>query len=271
MNTENLPSLAPTNFSEAWSFAKMAASSGLVPKAYQGKPEDIVLCIQFGYEVGLQPLQALQGIAVINGRPSLWGDALLALIMSNPLCESIDETWDEATWVATCTAKRKGYKNVMVRSFSWDDAKRAGLSEKPIWQKYPRRMLQYRARGFCLRDLFPDLLKGMISREEAEDIDVPVQDTAPGPVTVTKDKKNVPVEDPEPVPTATTTPVPDSDQPFNGLPGCLEALAEIDNWTHLVNWWRKHAAWFAENLTVEEQVRLTDACADRKALIVTHD
>ena len=118
-------------------------------------------------ELGLQPMQAMQSIAVINGRPSLWGDAMLALVKAHPAFEWIKEECDGN--VATCTIKRRGEPEV-VQSFSLEEAKRAGLTGKQgPWTQYPKRMLQMRARGFALRDAFPDALRGVVSAEEARD------------------------------------------------------------------------------------------------------
>lgn len=170
---------APTNLTEAIEFSKMLATSSMVPKQYQNKAEDVLVACQWGYELGLAPMQALQNIAVINGRPSVYGDAAMALVQASPVCEDISETIEgdgTANPVAVCTAKRKGRAPVVAK-FSVDDAKRAGLWGKTgPWTQYPKRMLQMRARGFALRDAFPDVLKGLITQEEARDIpadDVP--------------------------------------------------------------------------------------------------
>jgi hypothetical protein len=73
---------------------------------------------------------------------------------------------------AICVAKRRGRKPVTAK-FSVDDAKRAGLwGKQGPWTQYPKRMLQMRARGFALRDAFPDVLKGLITSEEAMDFPV---------------------------------------------------------------------------------------------------
>ena len=69
----------------------MMAKSELVPKAFRNKPEDVLVAIQLGTEIGFAPMQALQSIAVINGRPSVWGDGFLALIMASPLYRDHDE------------------------------------------------------------------------------------------------------------------------------------------------------------------------------------
>ena len=59
---------APTTMTEAIQFSEMLASSNMIPKQYQGKPNDVLVCVQWGYEMGLAPMQALQNIAVINGK-----------------------------------------------------------------------------------------------------------------------------------------------------------------------------------------------------------
>ena len=160
-------SLAPKDLDEAMRFADMLASASIVPKDYIGKPGNVLVALQWGMELGLQPMQAMQSIAVINGRPSLWGDAMLALVKAHPAFEWIKEECDGN--VATCTIKRRGEPEV-VQSFSLEEAKRAGLTGKQgPWTQYPKRMLQMRARGFALRDAFPDALRGVVSAEEARD------------------------------------------------------------------------------------------------------
>ena len=164
--------LRPQNFGELVEFAKMAARSTLVPRDYLGKPKNILLAIQMGSEIGLAPMQSLQNISVINGRPAVWGDAMLGLCRQSPVCKDVVERFEGEgkTLTAICIAKRAGAEPIE-RRFSMDDAERAGLATKPgTWQQYPRRMLQMRARGFALRDAFPDVLRGLISAEEAEDI-----------------------------------------------------------------------------------------------------
>lgn len=163
--------IAPRDFGDVVKFAKIAADSGMVPAAFRGNPGAIVVAIQWGYEVGLSPAQALQSICVINGRPSLWGDGALAVVKSSPLCQEIRE-WletDGDVTTAWCEALRVG-KEPVRRSFSTLDAKAAGLLEKSgPWQQYRPRMLQMRARSYAMRDQFPDVLRGLGIVEEAQD------------------------------------------------------------------------------------------------------
>jgi hypothetical protein len=186
---------APANLTEAIQFSDLLASSSIVPKAYQGKPQDILVCVQWGYEMGLAPMQALQNIAVINGKPSVYGDAAMALVQASPVCEDVEEFFENEgspNPIAVCIAKRKGRKPVTVK-FSVEDAKRAGLwGKQGPWSAYPKRMMQMRARGFALRDAFPDVLKGMITAEEAQDYPdeaKPVQAKPANPLDLVAPKK----------------------------------------------------------------------------------
>ena len=159
--------LSPQTFDQALTFSKYLAESDLVPKDFKGRPGNCLVAIQWGAELGLKPLQAMQNLAVINGRPALWGDAVIALVRSSPLCEYVIETDDGHT--ATCKVKRRGEPE-QVRTFSVDDARSAGLAGKQgPWTQFPKRMRQMRARAFALRDVFPDVLRGLPVAEEVMD------------------------------------------------------------------------------------------------------
>ena len=160
--------LSPQNFEQALTFSSYLAESDMVPKDFKGKPGNCLIAMQWGAELGLKPLQSLQNLAVINGRPALWGDAVIALVLSSPVCEYVNEDDDGET--AYCRVKRKGGQE-QVRTFSMEDAKRAGLAGKQgPWMQYPKRMRQMRARAFALRDVFPDVLRGMAVAEELQDM-----------------------------------------------------------------------------------------------------
>ena len=172
ISTHRASGLALVTFDDAFRFAKMVSQSDFAPKDFQGKPESCLLAIQHGSEVGLSPMQSLQSIAVINGRPTIWGDAALALVQSSPACEYIKEyiEGDGDQAVAVCEVKRRGYPAATVSTFSMFDAKRAGLAGKSgPWTQYPARMLALRARGFALRNAFADALRGLVTAEEAQD------------------------------------------------------------------------------------------------------
>lgn len=175
-------SLTPKSLEEAMRFSKMICESSFCPAAFKGKEGDVLVAVQMGGEIGLQPMQALQNIAVINGRPCVWGDALPALAKAHPLFVSMDESFDDQTMTATCKVKRRGEPEQTV-VFSKGDAETAKLWNKQgPWTQYPKRMLAMRARGWAIRNVFPDALKGISVAEEVQDI--PIKDM--GEVEVVK-------------------------------------------------------------------------------------
>lgn len=158
----------PTNFSEAKEMAVLIAKSDLAPSTYKNNPGNTLAAIIAGAEIGLSAMQSLQGIAIINGKPTVYGDALLALVQGHPECDDIIEEKIEHGW--RCTVKRRG-RTAVTREFTLADAKLAGLLGKQgPWASYPSRMCQMRARGFALRDSFADVLRGVITAEEADEV-----------------------------------------------------------------------------------------------------
>lgn len=178
--------LLPQTYSELERWAQKISKTEMVPKAYRGKPDDIIVCVQYGQEIGLGFMESLKSIAVINGNPSVYGDGLLAICQRHPEFEDLIETpeLNEKGEVTAYIAQavRKGH-TTKIAKFSQTDAMRAGLWTKAgPWKEYPQRMLQMRARGFALRDQFADVLKGLIPAEEAADFPV-IDGEADGPVS----------------------------------------------------------------------------------------
>ncbi len=178
--------LVPTNLNEAMEFAKAIAKSDLAPKDFKDKPDNVFIAMQMGAEVGLSPMQAIQNIAVINGRPSLWGDSMLALCQVHPDFEGIQEYFDEKG-TAVCIVKRKGYEP-HTQTFSLQDVTLGKMDQKPgPWQTSRKRMMQMRARAFALRDRFADALRGLAMAEEAMDLE-PINVTVLDPKQKTQEQ-----------------------------------------------------------------------------------
>ena len=78
-------SLSPRNLAEAMEFAKIIAQSDMVPKDYVNKPGNVLVAVQTGAELGLKPMQSLQGISVINGRPRSWAIASTKRVLPQPV------------------------------------------------------------------------------------------------------------------------------------------------------------------------------------------
>src|SRR5690606_6638300 len=122
---------------QAIAVAKHIHASGMAPKGYE-KAEAIVTAIIFGGELGLGPLASLQSIAVINGKPSIYGDAMLALCQRDSAYVSHDEglegdlkSDDSHGWCEVVVKNHHGTGERRVRrTFSVADAKRAKLWSK---------------------------------------------------------------------------------------------------------------------------------------------
>lgn len=178
--------IVPQSMEEAYRLATAICKAGMAPKGLD-TAEKAMIAIMHGLEIGMTPMAALQRIAVVNGRPTIWGDAAIGLVRGSGLCEYVRETMagegDQRT--AKCEAKRKGEPDAVTRTFSVADARKAKLWGKSgPWSEFPDRMLQLRARAFALRDGFADVLGGMYLREELDD-QAPMRDappTAPPPV-----------------------------------------------------------------------------------------
>lgn len=181
--------LIPRSIEEVFRLSNAVVQAGMAPYGLE-TPQKATVAILTGLELGLPPMQALQSIAVINNRPCIWGDGLIAVVRKSPLCLYIKEWVDGEgdNMVAYCETHRKGEFKPELRSFSVADARKAGLwqtesvvkrrakngetyekeNDSPWW-KYPRRMLAMRARSWCLRDVYADVTKGLQVREEVED------------------------------------------------------------------------------------------------------
>jgi hypothetical protein len=166
-----LEALVPDSLDSAYRLAKALAAAGdMVAPAFRGNPEATLAAILRGMEVGLAPMQALSSIAVINGRPVIWGDALPALVQRRGHHVDVEYEGSGDTLVAVATLTRGDTGRQIVRRFGIADAKRAGLLGKPgPWQQYPQRMLAHRARSWALRDGAADVLMGIQIAEEVQD------------------------------------------------------------------------------------------------------
>lgn len=166
----SIAGIVPSNIEEVFRLAKAVAASGMAPRD-MGTAEKLTVAILHGLEIGIPPMMAINKIAVVNGRPTLWGDAVPALLLSKGF--RIRETFygDGADRFAQCIVIRPNGEQV-TRNFSVADAQTAGLWGKPgPWKQYPDRMLQMRARGLAARDGAADALSGLYLEHEVSDID----------------------------------------------------------------------------------------------------
>jgi hypothetical protein len=197
------------SFEDAYRFATCIVASGWAPKGME-KPEAVLVALQHGAELGLPKMASLQNIAVINGRPGIYGDAALALVRGSGLLQNFKEeevgTPGKDDFGVRVSGKRIDAEPAS-ETFTIGDAKLAGLwGKQGPWSQYPKRMLKFRARGFFLRDNFGDVLKGLRTVEELRDIPPEPRNVTPGKSGLGQLLTESPVEKTQTVETATTEP-----------------------------------------------------------------
>ena len=177
MDKENAIQISPSgkmfvsSTAEAFLFAHMMSEAKMLPPNISEMQAGIAIVA--GLSLKLDPFQAVQNIAVVNNRPTLWGDALVALVSASGEIEDENVQWftgnDGKRIACRVTIKRKGRKTPYEGEFSLGMAAAAGLLNRPVWKANPQRMLFVRARTFALRNGFADLIMGVGVREEEED------------------------------------------------------------------------------------------------------
>jgi hypothetical protein len=182
------------NHSELARLAEAMVRGGIAPKGML--VETAMGIMLFGMELGLSPIQALKDICCINGKFSAYGDAVSGLLNASgklACAPEVEYTGSGKDLTCTVTLKRRGRPGSYSMSFSLAMAEKNGLLGKDSWQKYPERMLYWRAFTWAARDGFSDVLKGLTTREEAEDSPEPIAEVVS---TVVKKSLNL---KPEPI------------------------------------------------------------------------
>lgn len=158
--------------------ATFLAKSSMIPTALRGKAHEIAVVLQIGWELDIPPMQAINGIDVINGRPTV--SPQLGLAIAQTKLPNLYVKYNELTETkaSISMARDRAHKDEAFTSV-WDTerTKRMGLAGKDNYVKQPGTMLKWRALGECLRTVCPDVLKGLYTTVEAEDIPPP---SAPG-------------------------------------------------------------------------------------------
>lgn len=161
------PAPPPTPFDDTFRLAKRIAETDFAPKALRGNPNAVLACILTGQELGIGGMKALQSINIIEGRPTLSAELMRALVFAAGHRLDITKSTNDHV---TLYGRRRGGSAAQV-TWTLDDAQRAKLTGNPAWAKYPRAMLLARATSELCRMLFPDIIGGLYTPEEAASIE----------------------------------------------------------------------------------------------------
>lgn len=171
--------LPVNSITEMMQLAEILFKGGAATLPNVDRPEKVFHLLLHGREIGLTWAQSLAGLNLgKNGKITIGGDAALALVLQSGLLEDIKEFWEgeDATRKGVCVVKRKGFPDPRRFEFTTAQAETAGLIKRAKgdkgdgpWLAYRDRMLRYRPLGYALRDVFPDVLKGLYLTEEVAD------------------------------------------------------------------------------------------------------
>ena len=183
---ENLP--GPTGriarLRGAAEYAAYVHNTALVPEPLRGKPDEVAAVILTGEEVGLEPMAALRAVAMIKGVPTFKAEALRGLVTSHG-----HEMWlEESTNTrAIAAGRRSGTDRVGRVTWTMDDAKRAGISGQLNYTRYPREMLVARASAALARQMFADVVMGLVAAEELDEFVYTPNGSAPAAMPAPED------------------------------------------------------------------------------------
>lgn len=162
--------LVPATFDQALRMAEQLAPSTLLPEALRKRPADVLLTIMAGQELGLSPIASIRGIHIIEGRPAVSADLMVALVKRSPLCVYFREVSSDDT-MAIYETQRKGDPPQRA-SFTIEQARRAKLLDRGRdpsmnnWNRFPAAMLRARAKSALARSVYEDLLFGCYTPDE---------------------------------------------------------------------------------------------------------
>lgn len=156
----------PRDLEQTLQVAEVLAASGMFKHRTKAAA---FAAISIGAELGLPPAASMRAVDIVDGKPAPSADALLAACLRrSDVCEyfrCVEDSDTHSTWVA----KRVGGVE-RVFTFTLAMAERAGLTRKDVWVKYGNRMLGHRCVAWLAREVFPDIVLGLYSTDEREEI-----------------------------------------------------------------------------------------------------
>lgn len=157
--------LEPTDSRSAYGLAKVVVGSRMF-SAY-GTPEAAMLVIMAGREFGLGAMAALRSFHIVEGKPTMSAQAMMARCLEHPSCKMFRVVRAKCSnELATVEVQRHGWSEPETYTWGIEDAKRAGLASRPNWSKYPREMLINRCIAEAARFVWPEVMAGVYSPEE---------------------------------------------------------------------------------------------------------
>lgn len=157
--------------------ARMLSTSALVPDTYRNSPENCLVAIDLANRLGLSPLMVMQNLYVVKGKPSWSGSFCAAAVNGSGRFTPLEFMFvgDPGTPSYGCYAtaiRRSNGSRCISDTITMQMAQKEGWLNKPgsKWQTMPVQMMQYRAAAFFARVHCPDILLGIPTYEEVQDV-----------------------------------------------------------------------------------------------------
>jgi hypothetical protein len=153
------------------------AGSAVLPAAYRGKPGAVLLAREWALARGVDMLTALQTVAFVEGKPVIDATMQRALAVRAGYTVKVESSTDGEveSWSGTVTIGRPGGEVLGSATYSWSDAKRAGLADRANWRKNPEDMLVARATSRAMRRHAPEVMVGVFAEDELEPEPTPAE------------------------------------------------------------------------------------------------
>jgi hypothetical protein len=164
--------LVPKTFGQLMKLAEIFSKSKMVPAHFQGQPQNCFVALQMAYRMELDPMVALQNIYVVSGKPGLSSQLIISLInrsgkLKSPLKFRVEGKGE--TLAVTAYGLLQDGDEVSF-TVPWSMVKAENWDKNPKYKSMPEVMMRYRAAAFLARFTFPEVIIGMHSVEEIEDV-----------------------------------------------------------------------------------------------------
>lgn len=186
VNTSEFAGWLDTNlFNQMWRGAQALSRSDFLPTAFKGKVENCFVGLQMAVRLSIDPMLLMQHMYIVHGRPGIEAKLAIALVnQRGPFTGPLEWRFEGTgkTLKCTCYATHKVTGRVceqsitytMVEAEGWlkPKGKPDGFQMPSKWVTMPEIMFQYRAAMFLARLHCPEVLMGMKTTDELEDIPV---------------------------------------------------------------------------------------------------
>jgi hypothetical protein len=159
-------------------YADQLSKASMLPDHLRGKPANVLLVLELGRSLGIDPIHALSAISVVKGKPTMSAELMRALVLrAGHRFRIVESSQTECT---IDVARHEYPDDVSSFAYTMSDAEAAGLAGSDTYKRHPKAMLLARCTTMAARAVFPDVIAGI--SYTPDELDDPPQATR---VTVT--------------------------------------------------------------------------------------